>query len=144
MDGLRLVADAGCSPLDPCGRCGAAGCPWDRIAGKPMCPDCQESLALGEGPALVESVEARPCAVCRRAGTLRYLTYPLHTAEPLEIDLCGRHFQALLSRRLDRNAYHQLVRQLQALGVAPQQVFLLHEAFYDGHGRPLQPVPDPW
>jgi hypothetical protein len=114
------------------------------VAGKPICPDCQESLAHGDGPPLVEPVEPRPCAVCRRKGALRYLTYPLHTAEPLEMDLCGAHFQALLARRLDGAAYHGLVRQLRALGVRPQQVFLLHEAFYDGQGRPLQPVPDSW
>jgi hypothetical protein len=109
-----------------------------------MCPDCQESLALGAGPALAERVEPRRCAACRRTGTVRYLTYPLHTAEPLEIDLCARHFQALIARRLDRAAYHQLIRQLRALGVTARQVFLLHEAFYDDQGASLQPVPDSW
>jgi hypothetical protein len=60
------------------------------------------------------------------------------------MDLCARHFQALLGRRLDHVAFYQLSRQLEAVGVAVRQVFLLHEAFYDGHGRPLQPVAEPY
>jgi hypothetical protein len=109
-----------------------------------MCPDCQEALALGEGPMLRERVDPRPCAVCGRAGTLRYLTFPLRSAEPLEIDLCGGHFAALLGRRLDRPAFRVLERLLLAEGVKVQHVFLLHEAFYDRHGRSLQPVRDVW
>jgi len=58
------------------------------------------------------------------------------------MDLCPRHFHSLLSRRLDRHAYHQLGRQLQALGLMARQVFLLHEAFYDEQGQPLQPIPE--
>jgi hypothetical protein len=143
MEGLRWVKGGGQAAEAPCSRCQAAGCPWDRIAGKPICPDCQEQLALGEGAPLVEKAEKRPCAVCQQVGTLCYLTYPLHASEPVELDLCAQHFHALLRRRLDRYAFLQLCRQLQGLGVASQQVFLLHEAFYDNHGRPLQPVPDP-
>ena len=73
-----------------------------------------------------------------------YLTYPLHSERPLEIDLCARCFPALVGRRLDHGAYHRLLRRLRALGVYSRQVFLLHEAFYDETGRPLQPVPEPW
>jgi hypothetical protein len=144
MEGLRLAEDTAGARAVPCERCGAAGSPWDRIAGRPLCPDCQESLALGQAPPLVERPEARPCAACGRVGSLPYLTYPLHAAAPVEIDLCGGHFQALLGRRLDPAAFHRLADQLRALGVAARQVFLLHEAFYDGRGRPLQPAPDPW
>ena len=73
-----------------------------------------------------------------------YLTYPLHSEEPVEIDLCGGHCEALLGRRLDRPAFRRLQRLLQAEGVGVAQVFLLHEAFYDRHGRPLQPIPETW
>jgi hypothetical protein len=59
------------------------------------------------------------------------------------MDLCPRHIHALLARRLDRASYFQLARQLQILGVAARQVFLLHEAFYDEQGRSLQPIADP-
>jgi hypothetical protein len=118
------------------------GCPWDRIADKPICPDCQEALVLGDGPALIERAETRGCSVCRQTSTLRYLTYPLQAREALEMDLCSRHIHALLARRLERNALVQLSRQLQALGVENKQVFLLHEAFYDEKGRALQPVPE--
>src|SRR6516165_3378273 len=115
MEGVRWVEGGAALPQEPCSRCQAAGCPWDRIAGKPICPDCQEQLALGEGEPLVEKAERRACAVCQQTGTIRYLTYPLHASEPVELDLCPQHFHALLRRRLDRYAYMQLARQLQAL-----------------------------
>ncbi len=140
MDGLRQIREATVSPIEPCGRCQASGCPWDRIAGKPICPDCQEALAQGEAAPLRERGESRPCAVCQQTGTLRYLTYPLHSIAPIEIDLCAAHFQALLARRLERGAFRRLQQQLQSVGVGVRQVFLLHESFYDAQGRPLQPI----
>lgn len=144
MEGLRWVGGGSQATDVPCSRCQATGCPWDRIAGKPVCPDCQEQLALGEGEPLIEKAEKRPCAVCQQVGTIRYLTYPLHAVEAVELDLCPQHFHALLRRQLDRYAFLQLARQLTALGTSSSQVFLLHEAFYDAHGRPLQPVQGPW
>jgi hypothetical protein len=143
MEGLRWVAGEGGTLQAPCSRCRSVGCPWDRVAGKAICPDCQEMLALGEGDPLVERAEKKRCAVCSQVGTIRFQTYPLHVPESVEMDLCPEHFHALLSRRLDRYAYFQLSRQLQGLGVSARQVFLLHEAFYDDQGRSLQPVPDP-
>jgi hypothetical protein len=143
MEGLRLVSATGQSPLAPCIRCQATGCPWDRIGDHVICPDCQEQLALGEGDPLVERLCRHHCAVCGQTGTVRYLTYPLHAREPMEIDLCPRHFHAFLGRRLDRYAYRTLSRCLQAMGLSVRQVFLLHEAFYDERGHPLQPVPEP-
>jgi len=142
MEGLRVVTGKGLAPLVPCSRCRAAGCPWDRVAGKAICPDCQEQLALGEGEPLVEALARRPCAACGQAGTICYLTFPLHAAGAVEIDLCPGHFRDMLKRRLDYHAFHQLGRQLLALGLNAQQVFLLHDAFYDDQGRPLQPVLD--
>lgn len=141
MDGLRVIEDGGGSQT-PCSRCRAGGCPWDRIAGQTVCPDCQESLARGEGEPLVARTEGRLCAVCACKGTIRYLTYPLHAAEPVEMDLCPRHFRGLLARRLDRHAYQQLSRKLRVLDFTTQQIFLLHEAFYDEQGHSLQPVPE--
>jgi hypothetical protein len=141
MGGLRVVRK-GDAARGACGRCKATGCPWDHIAGEPICPDCQESLAQGEGEPLIVRTEKNRCAVCDQQGTIHYLTYPLHAADPVEMDLCPRHFHSLLSRRLDRHAYHQLGRQLQALGLMARQVFLLHEAFYDEQGQPLQPIPE--
>ncbi|HBI45629.1 MAG TPA: hypothetical protein DDY78_22675 [Planctomycetales bacterium] len=141
MSGLRLITEAGNTPMEPCVRCLAGGCPWDHVAGNPMCPDCQEALALGESEPLRQRVESKSCAICQRAGTLPYLTYPLHAAAPVEIDLCGGHFEALLGRRLGRNSFRVLERQLQLLGVNVKQIFLLHEAFYDRQGRSLQPIP---
>jgi hypothetical protein len=87
-------------------------------------------------------VDKHNCAICDHAGTLRYVTYPLRGTRAVEIDLCGAHFQALLGRRLDRYALKQFCRQLQTHGIQAQQLFLLHEAFYDEKGKPLQPVPD--
>jgi hypothetical protein len=105
-----------------------------------VCPDCQESLALGEADPLVERLVPNDCAVCGAPGTVPYLTYPLHARDPLAIDLCAGHFHALLARRLDRYAYRVLSRQLQEVGLSSKHIFLLHEAFYDERGHPLQPV----
>ena len=143
MEGLRLVTASGQSPVAPCSRCQATGCPWDRVGEQAICPDCQEQLALGEGEPLVERVVGFRCAVCGHLGTVRYLTFPLHGREPLAIDLCPGHFHDYLARRLDRHAYRTLSRGLQALGLSVKQVFLLHEAFYDERGHPLQPVREP-
>jgi hypothetical protein len=140
MSGLRLITGAGSAMMEPCARCLAGGCPWDRVAGRPMCPDCQEALALGLGAPLRQPVELRPCAICARVGALPYLTSPLHGTAPVEIDLCGGHFEALLGRRLKRNSFRVLEQQLQLLGVGVKQIFLLHEAFYDRKGRSLQPI----
>jgi hypothetical protein len=142
MEGLRLMAAETSASLVACSRCQATGCPWDRIAGKPICPDCQEQMILGETPPLLERVEKHACAVCQHTGTLRYLTFPLRGTRAVEIDLCSNHFQALLARRLDRYALKQFGKQLQGHGIQTQQLFLLHEAFYDDKGQPLQPVPD--
>jgi hypothetical protein len=142
MEGMRLVEGKGLSAQEPCVRCQANGCPWDRIAGKPICPDCQEALALGEAPALSERAERRRCLICQHLGTVSYLTYPLQSAVAIELDLCLWHFQALLSRRLERHALLQVSRQLHTLGLSAKQVFLLHDAFYDENGRALQPVPE--
>jgi hypothetical protein len=143
MEGLRLVAASGQSPVAPCSRCQATGCPWDRIGDHAICPDCQEQLALGEGEPLVERVSpTNRCLICRRGGTVRYLTFPLHGREPLAIDLCPTHFHNYMARRLDRYSYRTLSRALQSLGLTVKQVFLLHEAFYDERGHPLQPLPE--
>lgn len=142
MDGLRVLTAEPTASQVPCSRCQANGCPWDRVAGKPICPDCQEQLIIGEGEPLVEKVEKRCCAICGHQGTLRYLTYPLRGNRPVEVDLCGAHFQCLLGRRLDKYAIKQLARLLQTHGLQMKQLFLLHEAFYDEKGRALQPVPD--
>ncbi len=142
MEGVRRVSGAGFDVHASCSRCQSNGCPWDRIGSKSICPDCQELLALGEGDPLVERLLPRACVVCGKRGTAPYLTYPLHSTDPLSIDLCPGHFRALLSRRLDRSSFRILARQLLVLGINVQQVFLLHEAFYDENGRPLQPVRD--
>ncbi|HVS38749.1 MAG TPA: hypothetical protein VMS17_24545 [Gemmataceae bacterium] len=144
MEALRRIRNRDGSAPALCSRCGADGCPWDRLADQPMCPDCQEALALGEGPMLRQRGERRACAVCGRSGTLRYLTYPLHSAEPVEMDLCGAHCEALLARRLERSAFRRLELLLQAAGVEAKEIFLLHEAFYDRQGRPLQPIREAW
>jgi hypothetical protein len=143
MEGLRLVTASGQSTIAPCSRCEATGCPWDRIGEHAMCPDCEEQLALGEGNPLVERLTPNRCVVCRQAGTVRYLTFPLHGRDPLAIDLCAGHFHDYLGRRLDRYAYRTIGRALQALGLSAKQIFLLHEAFYDERGHPLQPVREP-
>jgi len=142
MDSLRMVSVEEICCSAPCCRCGMTAGQWDRIADKSYCPACEESLALGEAPPLVERTEKKPCAVCNHSGTVRFLTFPLQTAQPLEMDLCPEHFRALLARRLGPFAYHQLRRRLDGLGLSVDQIFLLHDAFYDLEGRALQPAID--
>jgi hypothetical protein len=95
---------------------------------------------MGEGDPVVERTDRRRCAVCFHQGTLRYLTFPLRSRRPVEIDLCAEHMRCLVGRRLGPHAFEQLRRQLVALGIEPREIFLLHEAFYDARGRALQPA----
>src|SRR4051812_4273992 len=140
MDSLRVAPPDSIPGLVSCDRCGGGERRWDRIAGKPFCPNCQELLILGEAPPLVERAGKPPCAVCDQAGTLCYQTFPLQAAAPVEMDLCSEHLRALLSRQLGPHAYHQLRRKLHQVGVSVEDIFLLHGAFYDNQGQALQPA----
>jgi hypothetical protein len=140
MKRARILPGDGVSAHVRCSRCSADQQPWDRIAGTAYCPGCEEAIVHGDSPPLVARTEPNPCAACERVGTVRYETFPLHGAGAVAIDLCAEHLRALLARRLGPHAYHQLRRQLQALGVAVEDVFLLHAAFYDRNGRALQPA----
>jgi hypothetical protein len=73
-------------------------------------------------------------------GTLRFVTFPLDQRTAVEMDLCADHVRSLIGRRLNARAFQNLRGQLQDLGLRAEQVFLLHEAFYDRHGRALQPA----
>jgi hypothetical protein len=140
MDGLRVVARECVSPLDPCCRCRAEGCRWDRVNGLPYCPDCQEALIQGHADPLTLRTERRRCTLCNHLGCVRFLTFPLGAPGPVEMDLCAGHFRALLGRRLPPTAFVRLRRLLDNLSLSPHSIFLLHEAFYDDHGRALQPA----
>jgi hypothetical protein len=99
-------------------------------------------LLRGEGAPLLLRRERRGCAICEQLGTVRYLSFPLHEAEPIEIDLCPAHLRDLMARRLTSRAFQRLRRQLNLLGLAVEQIFLLHESFYDENGLALRPMPD--
>ncbi len=140
MNGVRLAASDHVFVQVPCCRCPESDRRWDRIAGKPYCPNCQEALAVGEAEALIERTDPRPCAACGHRGAVCFLTFPLDAPRPVEIDLCPQHLRGLLGRCLGPRAFHQLRRQLARLGVEASEVFLLHDSFYDAHGRALQPA----
>ena len=140
MDSLRLAPADSVFPKIPCGRCGDGSRWWDRVAGKTYCPNCLEALALGEADPLVMRTDRRRCAVCHHQGTIRYLTFPLHSRRPVEMDLCSEHVRALVARRLGPHAFEQMRRQLTTLSIEVAEIFLLHEAFYDEYGRALQPA----
>lgn len=142
MDSLRLAPAGSVFPKIPCCRCADNVRSWDRVAGKTYCPHCLEELALGESPPIVERTEKRRCAICRRIGTVRYLTFPLRSRRPLEVDLCGEHLRDLIGRRLGRHAFDHLRRQLTGVRIETNEIFLLHEAFYDQDGQALQPTPE--
>jgi hypothetical protein len=139
MRPVRLIPRHEVAALEPCSQCHAVGCHWGQIARRPFCPDCQESLARGTTPALVVPAERRPCSVCGSLGVTTYLTFPLAVPDPLEIDLCRDHFRALVSRQLKPAEYMHLRHALREHRLSPEDVFLLHEAFYDARGHALQP-----
>jgi ribosomal protein S27E len=140
MECIRLANPDSIFPKIPCCRCGDQSRWWDRIAGKTYCPNCLEALAMGEGAPLVAKTEKRRCAVCHHQGTVRYVTFPLHSRRPVEMELCPEHVRALVARRLGPHAFEQLRRQLSSLKLEVAEIFLLHEAFYDQYGRALQPA----
>jgi hypothetical protein len=142
MDNIRLATEDRIFPRIPCHLCGDNQGHWDTIGGRPYCPNCLEALAMGEAEAHVARTERSRCAICHHQGTLAFHTFPLNWHRPVEIDLCGEHLRGLIARRLGPHAFEQLRRQLVGLGLRVTQVFLLHEAFYDGSGRALQPAVD--
>lgn len=123
-----------------CHRCAATGQPWDQIAGKAYCPNCQEGLAQGEAPPIREVPDSIPCVVCAGRRTVSFLTFPLHSRIPVEMNLCSDHLDRLLARRLGPYAFIQIRRQLRALALMPDDIFLLHHEFYDPHGQALRPA----
>ena len=143
MDSLRIAPGQVTPAILPCCRCASTERHWDRIAGKAYCPECQEALVLGLSAPLAERTDKNHCAACSRLGTVAYLTFPLQASTPVEIDLCPEHLRALLGRRLGPYAFHQLRRRLHVLGLGVELIFLLHDAFYDEHGRALQPAAEP-
>jgi hypothetical protein len=140
MNSVRLASAETAHSSSPCCRCAQAHERWDTILGQPFCPNCEELLIVGEAEPLVLHTEGKRCAVCGHRGTVCFVTYPLHASTPVEMDLCGLHLRALLGRGLRPAAYQQLRRQLGALGLRSENIFLLHEAFYDDRGRALQPA----
>lgn len=140
MESLRLATQESKATARACCRCQATKRNWDRIADKPLCPECQESLVLGISEPFTARTEDNQCAACGRRGTARFLTYPLQSTTPVEIDLCPEHLRALLGRRLGPYAFHQLRRRLHLLGLGVELIFLLHDSFYDENGKALQPA----
>jgi len=140
MESLRLAPGKRKPAVLPCCCCTSTERSWDRIAGKAYCPECQEQLVLGLAAPLTEPTEKKPCAACGRLGSVCFLTFPLQSNSPVEMDLCPEHLRALLGRRLGPYAFHQLRRRLHLLGLGCELIFLLHDAFYDDQGRALQPA----
>ena len=117
MDSVRwATSECGNTPVSCC-RCDAGNGRWDRLAGKPYCPHCQEMLVLGEAAPLVEPTHSSHCAVCARVGTVTFTSFPLDGRLAVDMELCSEHIRALLGRRLGSYAFHQLCRQLRALAL---------------------------
>lgn len=142
MDSIRRIQWSN-AQHQKCNWCQAPGTYWDHVAGRACCPDCEEALAAGVAPPLIARTERQRCSVCHRLGTVPFLTFPLHVTGAVALDLCPEHFRALLGRSLGPAAFLQLRRQLHALGLKADQLFLLHEVFYNEHGQALQPVLQP-
>lgn len=140
MDNIRLVAPHSVLVDSGCSTCTDARSSWDRIANKAYCPDCMGLLAQGETEPLLIQTEKHQCAVCFYLGTVRYLIRHRSPRCLVEIDLCGVHLRALIGRCLGPHSFFRLRQQLHDLGMETDDFFLLHDAFYDSHGRALQPA----
>jgi hypothetical protein len=140
MDSIRLAPNGSVFPQLACCRCGDKTRAWDRLAGKTYCPTCMEALAMGEADPVIEKTDKRRCTVCHHMGTVRFLTFPLNSRRPVEMDVCSEHLRALVGRRLGPHAFEQMRRQFFGLGLEVADIFLLHEAFYDEQGRAIQPA----
>jgi hypothetical protein len=143
MNNMRMANPGSYALWKPCCRCGDMALGWDRIADKPYCPACEEAIVQGEADPLIETTLRRPCSACYTVGTVTVQIFPLKASQPLEVDLCPEHLRGLLGRKLGEAAYAELRRGLAGLGLDIHDIFLLHEAFYDAHGRALQPTADP-
>ena len=141
MESLRLAPGLSKPAFLPCSRCGNDNRDWDRIGSRVFCTGCQESLILGRAAPL--RLQPRP-ALCGllRTGTVPFLTFPLRSRTPIEMQLCGPHLHACWHHELPAPALHRLRRRLAALRIDVQSVFLLHDVFYDARGRALQPAPE--
>src|SRR5262245_36264080 len=117
MDGIRICPPGNVPAGAPCCRCAGVSPGWDRIAGKPYCPDCQEAVIVGTAAPIIERSEKNRCTVCASEGTVRFLTFPLQAPHAVEMDLCPEHLRGLLARRLGVHAFSQLRRQLTHLGL---------------------------
>ncbi len=98
MDSIRIRPPDAVPVGALCCRCAGQAPGWDRIAGKPYCPDCQESVIVGDAPPIIERTERHRCTVCASEGTVRFLTFPLHSSEAIELDLCPEHLRGLRLR----------------------------------------------
>jgi hypothetical protein len=143
MNSMRMAPAGSFTLWKPCCRCGESALGWDRIAGKPYCPGCEEAIVQGDGEPIVEQTQRRPCTACRAVGSVTVQTFPLKSTQPLEMELCPEHLRSFIGRRLAAHAFVQLRHQLAQLGIDVHDVFLLHEAFYDAKGRARKPAGEP-
>ena len=97
MECVRLAPAESVFPKLPCCRCHDPARLWDRVGGKTFCPGCLEAIIAGDADPLSVRADRRRCAVCHHAATLRYLTFPLQSRRPVELDLCGEHLRCLLA-----------------------------------------------
>ncbi len=142
MESLRLAPGLSKPAFLPCSRCGNDDRDWDRLGGRAICTECQETLLLGRSAPLRLPISPRRCAACSAPGTVPFLTFPLRSRTPIEMHLCGPHLRCLLARDLPIPAFQRLRRRLAALRIDVQSIFLLHDAFYDARGHALQPAPE--
>jgi hypothetical protein len=140
METVRIAGDDQFTLWQPCCRCGTNARAWDRIAGKAICPACQEAVIQGTIEPIVLPTLRRTCSACPTVGSVTVQTFPRDAVAPLEFELCPSHLRGLLGRNLNACAYLNLRRQLAQIGMDIQEVFLLHGAFYDANGQALQPA----
>lgn len=136
---IRVYLENQVFAMPPCVNCGDNSCHWDLVGGAPFCPSCLEDVAMGEdcGALTIRSSPAH-CVICGQRGTIPFASFPRNWNRPIEFDLCGYHARSVIARALGPQAVGKLRIVLCGMGIDPESIFLLHDAFYDKHGVALQ------
>jgi hypothetical protein len=125
----------------PCWYCKAKGLRWDRLGGLPVCPDCQEMLALGTAePAIQIPSSKGMCCVCSWPTVVSFQTSPRGSDSWLNVPLCAGHFRRSLGRCLLPGEHKRVALYLRSRGHSANAVYLFHDAFYDPKGLAVLPV----
>ena len=117
MESLRLAPADSIFPKIPCSRCADHSRGGTGSSAKPIARTASKRWRGERRSPLWKKPIAGVVAICHHLGTVRYVTFPLHSRRPVEMELCSEHLRALIVRRLGPHGFEQLRRQLHNLGI---------------------------